>query len=475
MKSIFSIKNIWALSLLLGACSGLVEDLNDNPNSPITAPYQNILTGAEVGNIVLQTGETARRAGIFCGYYTGIDRQHQGFSTYTVTTSDFDALWDDAFVNTLRNARITEEVALEAGIEGVTKGITQVLQAMAFGTATSLYGDIPFDEAAFEFENPTYEDQVQVYGKIQMLLDAAIINLQTGTGRPAAGSEIYLDGDPVAWIEVANSLKARYYMHTKEYANAYGAASVGISSMARSLYAPHGTGADESNLSYQFFAVEVRGADLIVSDFMASMVAPDGAISPDITNYRGNAKTNETARFNFLFQVNSAGVQPNTGDGWASQTASAPLITYEENLLILAEAGLRSAGFATGLTHLNDFRIFMASGGYMTNADLAQIQYDIYVTADFQAGGMENIDGLSVDNALLREVLEERYVTLFGQIEGFSDTRRTLGESAVRVPVVPNEGTDLPGRFIYPQSEIDRNSSTPNPLPGLFDPTTVNL
>ena len=475
MKTLFRIKNIWALSLLLGACSGLVEDLNDDPNNPISAPYQNILTGAEVGNIILQSGETARRAGIFCGYYTGIDRQHGGFNSYTVTTSDFDNLWDDAFVNTLRNAKVTEETAFESGISGITIGITQVLQAMAYGTAASLYGDIPFDEAGFEFENPAYEVQGEVYGKIQILLDAAIVNLQSGTGRPAAGSEIYFDGDPTAWIEVANSLKARYYMHTKEYANAYTAASSGISSMTNSLYAPHGTGADESNLSYQFFAVEVRAADLIVSDFMGSIMNPDAVSSPDFTNYRGNAKTNETGRYNFLFQSNSIGVQPNTTDGWAAQTASAPLITYEENLLTLTEAGMRSDGFATGLGHLNDFRLFMAAGGYMTNADPAQVQYDIYVTADFQAGGMENPDGLSTDDALLREILEERYVTLFGQIEGFSDTRRTIGESSVRVPVAPNSGTELPERFIYPQSEIDRNSSTPDPLPGLFEPTAVNL
>jgi len=62
--------SIFILSLLgvgiLISCEGLVEGLNDDPNNPTTASYQNILTGAEVGNIILQTGETSRRAGIFC-------------------------------------------------------------------------------------------------------------------------------------------------------------------------------------------------------------------------------------------------------------------------------------------------------------------------------------------------------------------------------------------------------------------------
>jgi len=74
----------------------------------------------------------------------------------------------------------------------------------------------------------------------------------------------------------------------------------------------------------------------------------------------------------------------------------------------------------------------------------------------------------------LREILEERYVSFFGQIEGFNDMRRTQTETLVRVPVAPNAGTELPQRFLYPQSEIDRNASTPSPIPGLFARTPAN-
>lgn len=471
MKKIFYIALV---TLLIASCDDLFEGINDDPNNPIDAPYDKILTGAEVGNIILQSGETARRSGIFAGYYTGIDRQHLGFNQYTVTTSDFDALWDDAFVNTLRNAKVAKQGAIDAGITGVSIGIAQVVEAMAFGTATSLYGDIPFTEAVFEVENPVFEDQVIVYGKIQSLLDEAITNLQLGTGRPPSGSDIYFNGDAQKWIQVAYTLKARYYMHTREYPQAYAAAQNGINAADNGLYGPHGTGLDESNLSYQFFGVYSRAADLIVSDFMTSLVAPTAGTNPNFANYRGNAKTNEAGRYGYYFQVNGVGVQPNTTDGFAAQTASTAMVTYEENLLILAEAGFRSSGFNTGLQHLNEFRAYMDAGGYLNNANPADIQYDPYIALDFAVGGMENPDNTSADNALLREILQERYVTLFGQVEGFNDTRRTEDETTVRVPVTPNVGSQLPQRFIYPQSEIDRNSNIPNPIPNFFDPTRVN-
>ncbi len=457
------------------SCSKVVEDINDDPNNLTSSSYGSILTGAEVGNIILQTGEPARRSAIFAGQYTGIDRQHLGFNDYNITANDFNALWSDAYVNAFRNAVEAENAIIEDEVGPVSEGITQVLQTYIIGTVTSLFGDVPYDEAGnIENTSPIYEDQQEVYNKIQDRLDEAISSLQMGDGRPVGGSEIYFDGAPDKWIETAQTLKARYYLETKQYDLAYQAAQNGISTLENNMSAPHGTAADNSNLNYQFFAVEVRQADVIVSDFMTSLIHP-GPENPEPENYRGNSKTDETARFNYLFNTTSIGIQPNTEDGFAAQTAPAPLVTYQENLLILAEAGLRSQGFQTGLEALNDFRNFMDGGGYLTNTDSTNIEYEPYTVADFETGGMENEDGLSRDDALLKEILEERYITFFGLIHPFNDMRRTLNETNVRVPVTPNSGNELPQRFLYPQSEIDRNENVPSPIPNFFEPTDVNL
>ncbi|MFN4763667.1 SusD/RagB family nutrient-binding outer membrane lipoprotein [Gillisia sp. Q332] len=466
---------LFAIVVIFHSCSKAVEGINENPNSITQSSYGNILTGAEVGNVVLQTGESARRAAIFAGQYTGIDRQHLGFSQYNVTTSDFDGLWYDGYVNAFRNALVAQQGILDENVGLVSQGITQVLQAHIIGTMASLYGDIPFEEAGIiENTNPVFEDQEQIYAKIQSLLTEGIANFQSNAGRPTGGSEIYFDGNPIKWAQAANTLKARFYLHTKNYNQAYEAALNGISSLDNSMYAPHGTAAENSNLNYQFFEVQVRQADLIVSDFMVSLLAP-GASNPIPANYRGNSKTDETARYNFYFKNTGIGVQPNTVNGFAEQSAPASLVTYEENLLILAEAGLRSRDFQTGLEQLNNFRTFMSSGGYLRNIDASQLKYEPYTEADFETGGIENSDGISKENALLREILQERYVTLFGQIEPFNDVRRTLNQNIVRVPVTPNVGNNLPQRFLYPQTEIDRNDNLTTPIPDFFEPTDINL
>lgn len=461
-------------------CADLVDDLNQNPNNPTAAPYEFVLTSAEVATIIMQTGEATRKAGIFAGHLTGLERQHLSYSEYTLVASDFDSQWRTTYTGIVRNLIAAEDLASSQGVEGVTIGIIQVLKALALGTATSLWGDIPFDQAgSLEFENPEFEDQLIVYGKIQTLLDQAIANLALGTGRPPSSTEIYFDGSPEQWMQVAYTLKARYYLHTKEYTNAYAAAQSGIGSDGsfddNDMVSPHGTAAGNQNVYYQFFELASRKSDLVTSDFFASIIDFDPIRNPTPANYRGHAKTNEAARYKYLLQTTGFGVQPNTKtNGFAQIDAPARIVTYAENLLILAEAGART-DFNTGLGHLNEFRAYMSTGGYMVNPNMTDILYAAFDATDFNSpAGIENPDGLSPINALLREILQERYITFFGQLEVFNDVRRTLGENTIRVPVVPNMGSELPKRFLYSQDEINTNTSVPSPIPGLFEATDVN-
>ncbi len=151
------------------------------------------------------------------------------------------------------------------------------------------------------------------------------------------------------------------------------------------------------------------------------------------------------------------------------------LVTYQENLLILAESAARTKDFATALSHLNSFRDFMNSGGYIhsTYTTAFPVKYDPYIDADFENNGMNNPEGIDKSQALLKEILEERYVTFFCQFLGFNDIRRTRKE-AVGIHLTPSIGDKLPERILYDEAEITANINAPSPLPGIFDPTPVN-
>lgn len=470
MKKIF---RCFLLISLIGvlSCESLVDNINVDPTAPIDAPPSAMLTGVLVGNMNVQEGELARIASLWSGYFVGLQQQYQAFQQYIVTARIFDDNWQRVYSGTYKNLRILKQKAVSLNNIRML-GVAQVVEANLIGTAADLWGDIPYSQAADErFPNPVYDQQTAVYQRIQTILDSAIVNLNSPNFESFAAQDIHFAGVNTRWIQVANTLKARYYVHTREYNKALASALLGINSAAGNWVAPHsasGTGA--FNL-YNQFVVQARPGWM---DANGSFVVR--LINPTSPNYRGHAKTNERSRYNFLFTSTNA---LNTAlTGFFGQTASFPLATFGENLLILAEADARVNGFTAGLTRLNTYRAYMAPGGYIGSTFLTagNFRYDPYVAADFTSGGIENPTTRAVaqDRALLREILEERYVTFIGTIEGFNDVRRTLKETDIRVPVTPNTGSQIPQRFLYPQVEVDLNTSAPNPIPGLYTPVGVN-
>jgi hypothetical protein len=149
------------------------------------------------------------------------------------------------------------------------------------------------------------------------------------------------------------------------------------------------------------------------------------------------------------------------------------MVTYEENVLILAEALIKSNDFTGALDALNGYRAYLDAGGYWSPAYQADYEhlYLPYDASDFAPGGMENADGITANEALLREIVEERYITLTAQLEVYNDVRRT--NNLLGIPVKAGN-TTIPLRLLYPQSELNTNTNVPSEGVGLFEATPVN-
>ena len=83
-------------------------------------------------------------------------------------------------------------------------------------------------------------------------------------------------------------------------------------------------------------------------------------------------------------------------------------------------------------------------------------------------------DSNATGDTLLEQILEEKYITLVGEIVTFHDLRRTRNFIGVPNKTTGSTGaSDFPQRFLYPQSEIDTNSNVPSPLPEFFSTTQL--
>lgn len=436
----------------LGSCKKLTEDLYTDPNNPLDAPAEFILPGASIAGALLQEGEMARLTGMWSGYFTGGDRQYLSLDVYQSTATDYDSPWQTLYAGAFSQADIALQKAVQLGNPRLA-AIAKIHKAMAAGTAASLWGDVPFSQAnQFEqIRTPKYDAQKDVYTAVIALLDDAIKDIDSGKGGLVDKSkDIFFNGNFAAWKKVAISLKARYYLHLKDYVKANENAKLGIANSAEELVMPHGESIGDINIFYYFLDYERPG------------YLVGGAYIFDLMTARQNAKTDETGRMAYYF-LDETGADPNYNDGIFAYNAPFVIFGEAENTLILAETSLRksSPSFSEALTALNAHREAMG--------------FDTYDAADFNTGGLENKDGISANDALLREILEEKYVSMYGSIEGYNDLRRTWKDAVrVKVPVKGTTATSIPLRLLYPQDEVNTNPNIPNPLPGLFEATPVN-
>lgn len=483
MKNIF-IKTISLcfIGATLFSCTDYVSDTNVDPDLITDSDAKNLFQGILLADQFFQTSSNTRDVMIWLNQANGENRQYVALNDWNLSTaSSFDDSWNNGYVNCITNAKITILKA-EKELSPRLAGAAQVIEAHAMGTITSLWGDAPYSELDITGKNltPKYDSQVAIYASLQILLDKAIINLSATTGKGIpADKDIYYAGDTSKWIKLAYSLKARYYLHVKNYPLAKANALLGISSTSGDLIAKFGNSSAQNFNPFYDFLVYQR------DDYMSGDSYGARLLDPSASLYRGNAKTDESARFAFCYNeeyfspysLNILGGDYGGTNGKFGSDSGLPMVTYGEMLLIISEIDARSS-FTTGLTSYNAYRALLNTGysigiandGYETET----FKYNPYVAADFATGGMENNSGptLTDANALIREVLQERYIYFMGSYESFNDFGRT--NNGGQIQLKPGK-SGTPQRFLYPQVEVNANPNTPSPIPSIITKTPVHL
>ena len=473
-KGLRSMKNMFSLilvasMLVLPSCE-IPTDLNDNPNEITLQDVDPnlFLNGAQLANIMVQNSHLNRISGMFSGQLVGYTSLYSNIYGYSLSTVESNDEWRGCYTGVLTNVRHIRNATDDKLLVGMSK----VIEAHAVGTLAILMGDVPYSEVGGEEEDPKFDTQLSVLSAMTSLLDDAISDLGSASSTPES-YDIYYGGDKDKWLAAAYTLKARYALVQSDYDGALSAANNGISSSAGDMnFIPRGDAAVSEGDKNLFNA--------ILAGSRAGDLGNNGSyllelLNADTANYRGNAKTNETARHNY-YKIDETSGDGNLGV--IERFEPMPMVTYFENQLIKAEAAARTS-FADGLGHLNEYRVWLTSGGRLNDTfnDSASILYEAYDDADFADGGMENLDGLSAEHALLREIIEERYVSGFGTYMPFNDHRRLRGDGETNLivpfPLNTTAASEHVERIPYAQDELSSNSTIDDD-PGLYAETEVN-
>lgn len=401
------------------------EETQEDPNRATQATIDQLFVAVQASVFVVQSGEAARAVSMWMQQMAGTDRQYQTLGTYTHGESTFNTPWTYIYggggLFDLRQI----QAATTAIDDREYTGIAQVLEALQIGTAAAFWGDIPYSEAVNpDIATPALDPQLEVYAALQDLLDEAIANLESGVGAGPGSKDLVYGGDTEKWVELAHTLKARYYMHVAEvdpsaYAKAKAEAALGISSHDNDYTTVHPGSAGEENLWHQFIVRE-RTEYISPGAFLIDLLKSED--DPRLEVYFAPGATDE-----FLGAQPGAGYTSALSDLSAARLAptfSQPIVTYDENQLIWAEAAYQTNDPVTALAKLNEVR---------THHGLPEAA----VTGE----------------ALLRAIMLEKYISLFQSVEVWNDWKRTCIPDLT--PAL--DKAVIPARFIYPTDERQTN------------------
>jgi starch-binding outer membrane protein, SusD/RagB family len=430
-------------ALLAGSAAGCGGDflegegLTTNPNSPSVANRDQLFVGVQLRQFVFQAGDIARHTSMWIQQFAGVGNQTISRDQYQLTESDIQS-WPNVYGGGgLIDMRRIQAEAEQAG-DRPYAGVAKVWEALTVGTAASLWGDIPYSEAVGTVAKPRLDPQAEVYRDVQDLLDRAIADLQAGA---ASGNlrfnDLVYGGDMQRWVQAAYTLKARYYIHWAQVQErpaatvacggncaerALAAAMNGISAVANDMSTFHTTAAAHENLWWQWETE--RNNQLRAGRFLVELLRSRG--DPRLTGYF-DATGGEV--------IGSPPATPVPGAAWLSATRGArdfrqPLVTYQENQLIMAEANHRLGRDDGARANLNNAR---------------------------QAAGLGSAAGPG-GAALFAEIMTEKYIAMFQNIEAWNDYKRTC------IPdITPVAGRRVPGRLFYQNAERVNNPNIPAP------------
>jgi len=444
------------LATLLLAAPGCSDDKLDeidlNPNNPLTAGVRQLLPTAEASLAVsIHANEATWYATTFVEHSAGVHAQFE----------QVDKRVPGAFNNTATN---NTWVALYAGLlkdidtiirEGSTGreagawrfvGIAKVLKVYALSVATDLFGRVPNTGALQGAAGlkPTYDTQQSIYQDMDRLLAEAIADLDKPSTILPTNADFYYGGDAAKWKKVAYTLQARLANHLSKRDPA-GSATKALAALEQGFTSPaddftfrsYSTLATGENPWFQerndrsHFAVSRTIFDIWTSlndprrDLLTGTLTNGTRVpAPNGSSQNDQQSTRYSRASPFL--VNA--------------TAPQPLLTFAEQKFIEAEARLRlgdrSAAYAA-------YRAGVEAA--LTNQGVPAAAAATYLAQPSVSPGAA---GLNLEN-----IITQKYLSfyIYEAIEAYNDYRRT------GFPALRNTQGPAPRRYPYGQNELDSN------------------
>jgi hypothetical protein len=458
--------------LLLVSCKKSFEELNTDPNNPVTADVKLVLTAAE-DNILSEYSRIEESydfmSGTFVRYFAGAQNFYDQWNEITNRESDW-----DKWYNGLLDAK---DVINRGSAQGLWHhvAVAKILTAGTLGYLTDIYGDIPYSEALQgpAMPAPHFDSQASIYEAVFSLLEQSITDMDR-TPVKALGTEDFIyNGNVQKWRGLAYLLLARFHNHLSIKNPAVSAVDV-------LKYADKGLAAGLTSSEGDFvYPYKNSGRDnpwsgfysqnpwiLVSFDFMNLMTATNDprresyftkALSDG--TYRG--KENSSPTTGNLIQIYSR-----MGGYFDKKDSPMHMATYAEFRFIEAEAAFRKGDLPRAADAYNK--------GVVASIDKVSPWYTAQLSGAALTQYVQKINDYKQNNAqetsvtiTLAKIMTQKYIAMFPMnTESWVDVRRHNYQFPGYQKIPTNDNgvpvaTSFTWRGLYPLNELSKNPNTP--------------
>lgn len=469
------------LALTVGGCDSFL-DVNQNPNAPETARVDirlpalitQFIHSTYYGDAQLWGTEWTQQIA-----YTRATRSYAEVHRYELQDTDATSAWDWYYSGPLNEAVTMVRDATEPS-EVYYRGLGKLFQAWTFAYITDLWGPIPFNEA-FDprIREPKYDEQKVVYEGVLKMLDEAIADLRSPTGRRPGVNDLLFNGDLTRWIKLANHVKARHELRLA-YApgeNKTERAQKALTAIASAF----ASNADDADFTYPggdnarnpLWTFQDQQNLFSGSQFMIDMLKARNdprlsilfqpIIYDSVRGTGAGRRTFRAAPNTFVGHQNGEAVAADSTTSWigrffTNENAALNLASFADQKFTEAEARFIISGAAAADAPYRD-----GIRANMQKLGVAAAAINTYVAARPNLASVANP---------LEEIIREKYIANFLKVEPWNDWRRTGFPrlTIVDEAVIPG----IPQRVRTPGSELTNNinqvtaSGIPTGLEGML-------
>jgi starch-binding outer membrane protein, SusD/RagB family len=476
MKILIAIPVITIIMLIISACS-IDDSLNNSPNAINEESVKSLdgiyglLIGLQVTAADVYSNDRSRINSMWtwqAGAVPGIARpQPVEWNSYIMSrdgpTNDF---WLYGYRGVKQASDIIEYApginnfgVNNTQIQNTVIAIAKTYKAIFLGEFAACYGSIPINIKGFE--PPGFVSQQAAYNYVQELLSGALQNLATAESDPLKKAsplsrDLNFGGDAVKWIKVINSLKARYYLHVKDYSNALTSANLGIDNQDQNLYGIFSDNAGE-NAHWGYWVLD-EGEPIRADKFFIDVIqseSGDGRLAKYFRpgdsaagRYLGYAIHSDENYKPHPFVPNMVAPIANERKvdftcrmvKYSGYSEPFPYISYHETVLIKAECKARAGDLPGAAADVNIVRT---------------------------AAGLSNYSPGSQAETII-QVLKQKYIELYLEGQAYHDMRRT-GLLPEIITWKQSNGNKTNLRWIYCEDELNANLNVPPDADNLVD------